>query len=52
VTYNGIRTEIHEHAPYVSDNPYCRGSVIIMDDTPEKYKEIIEEAYEEFHARI
>ena len=52
VTYNGIRTEIHEHDPYVSDNPYCRGSVIIMDEPSGKYKEIIEEAYEEFHGRI
>ena len=52
VTYNGIRTEIHEHEPYVSDNPYCLGSVIIMDEPSGKYKEIIEEAYEEFHGRI
>ncbi len=52
VTYNKNRAEIHEHAPYVSDNPYCQGSAVIMDGPPEKYKEIIEEAYEEFHERI
>lgn len=52
VTYNGGKAEIHEHEPYAAQNPYASGSVIILDEQPEKYKEIVEEAYEEFHERI
>ena len=52
LTYNGDKVEISEPQPYVSGNPYCQASAVILEDQPEKYKEIVEEAYEEFHERI
>ena len=40
-------TEILEPHPYVSDNPDCYGSYVILHDEKNQ-KEIVEEAYEEF----
>lgn len=52
VTYNEDKAEIHEAAPFVSDNPYCSASAVLMEESRNKNKEIVEEAYEEFHERI
>lgn len=52
LAYNSGKVEIKEPHPYVSDNPYCMASAVLIDGKPDEYKEITEEAYEEFHERI
>ena len=49
VTYNDGITMIQEPDLYVSSNPYCYGSYLILD---EKSEEEIGESYEEISRRI
>ena len=48
---NGI-TEVVEPEPFTSDNPYCYGSFILLEDNNRENQETVEEAYEEISERI
>lgn len=49
IEYHDGITEIREPELYVATNPYCYGSVVILDH---KSNEILEESYEEISTRI
>jgi len=51
LSYNNGVTEIHEPDVFISENPYCYGSVVILENGEEGH-EILEEAYEEISGRI
>ncbi len=51
--YSDGITEVLEPEPYVSDNPYCWGSYLILtDEDSRKIQAVKEEAYEEVHERV
>lgn len=51
IEYNNHNTLIKEPEAYVSDNPYCYGSYLILSSKDDN-KERIKEAYEEISRRI
>ncbi len=51
--YSDGITEVLEPEPYISENPYCWGSYLILTDEDSQTKQAVkEEAYEELHERI